>query len=62
MVHDAIEKYDKEKRTGRRGDLLEYLRMKQDRDAEKMSERDLMNHLLANLYTLSGPLPRIYLC
>jgi len=62
MAYDAIEKYDKEKPTGRRGDLLEYLRMKQDRDAEKMSERDVMNHLLANLYALFGLLPRLYLC
>lgn len=29
--------------------------MKQDRDAEKMSERDVMNHLLANLYAHFAP-------
>lgn len=62
MAYAAIERYDKDKQTGRRGDLLEYLRMKQDKDAEKMSERDVMNHLLANLYALFGLLSCIYLC
>ncbi|KFZ04356.1 hypothetical protein V502_10212, partial [Pseudogymnoascus sp. VKM F-4520 (FW-2644)] len=45
-AYAAIEKYDLEKPTNMRGDLLEYLRQKQLKDSTIMTERDLMNNIL----------------
>ncbi|KFY41502.1 hypothetical protein V494_02966 [Pseudogymnoascus sp. VKM F-4513 (FW-928)] len=42
----AMKKYDLEKPTNVRGDLLEYLRQKQLKDSEFMTDREVMNSIL----------------
>jgi cytochrome P450 len=46
VAKNAIAKYDAEKPTGTRGDLLEFLRQKQRQNPEVMTDRDLMNNIL----------------
>lgn len=41
-----MKKYDLEKPTGMRGDLLEYLRQKQLKDSTTMDGKEVMNNIL----------------
>lgn len=41
-----MKKYDLEKPTDMRGDLLEYLRQKQLKDSKVMTEAEVMNNIL----------------
>ncbi|ELR10417.1 hypothetical protein VC83_00506 [Pseudogymnoascus destructans] len=45
-AYAAMKKYDLEKPTNMRGDLLEYLRQKQLKDSTIMDEREIMNNIL----------------
>jgi hypothetical protein len=50
IVLGAIKKYDEENGLDRtRGDFLAMFRQEQNKNADRMSERDLINHLLNNL-------------
>ncbi|KFY27331.1 hypothetical protein V493_03558 [Pseudogymnoascus sp. VKM F-4281 (FW-2241)] len=45
-AYAAMKKYDLEKPTGMRGDLLEYLRQKQLKDSTTMDGKEVMNNIL----------------
>lgn len=50
MVEVAIEKYDEvESKDPGRSDFLAWFRSEAQKSADKMSHRDLMNHLMNNL-------------
>lgn len=49
MARAEMEKYDMEEQTEQRGDFLEYLRDKQKKDDQKMTDLDLMSHLVVNM-------------
>jgi hypothetical protein len=50
FAEGAIEKYDKEDRDKEgRNDFLAWFRKEGEKSSERMSPRDLMNHLVNNL-------------
>jgi hypothetical protein len=54
ITKGAIQKYDEGNGLERtRGDFLAMFRQEQKRNADRMSDRDLMNHLVNNLSEIS---------
>jgi hypothetical protein len=50
MVEAAIQKYDQDKtRDKSRSDFLAFFRKEAEKSPGRMSQRDLMNHLMNNL-------------
>lgn len=58
VLKDAMEKYDGESGDGGAQDFLAQFRREQVKNEARMSERDLVNHLMNNLQVLllSNPL------
>jgi cytochrome P450 len=50
ITEEQIALYDEEEKTGDRGDFLAWLRAEQAKNGNRMSRRDIMNHLSNNLY------------
>ncbi len=50
-----MQAYDDEAKTGTRGDFLEWLRAEQVKNPQRMSQRDIVNHLSNNLYIVPHP-------